>query len=91
MKNEKRFKVGDKVTYKDIKGCVNSNGTKGWYYNGGDDQGGYVGRIVRYSAYNEDMGCWLITVTTKGSLYHMLESEFLEYDKPVVSELFPIY
>jgi len=91
---EKRFKVGDIVTYKSTKDCVGRYGTKEQYYYSGYDQGGFVGKIVSYSFYDEKMGCWKIRVTIKeqGYNYTMLESEFLEYDKPVVAnELFPIY
>ncbi len=90
---EQRFKVGDKVTYKNRKDCVNRDGTKGGYYHGGDDQGGFVGEILDYWGYAEDMGCYKISVTTiYGNWFGMLECEFIEYDKPEVSsELFPIY
>ena len=94
MKKEKKFKVGNKVTYKSKKDCTSDGGGKGNYYHGGDDHGGFVGEIRYYYDYNKDMGCWKIKVTTKekGYNYTMLESEFLEYDKPVVTnELFPIY
>jgi len=93
MKKEKRFKVGDNITYKDIKGCVHKYGVKGYYYNGGKEQGGFIGEITDYGSYIEDMDCWDIIVTIKdGGRYNMLECEFLEYDKPVVTnELFPIY
>jgi hypothetical protein len=89
---EKRFKKGDKVTYKNLKDCVGEYGYKGEYYYTGDDQGGFVGRIYFYYDYIEDKGCWRIRVTTKdGGQYNMLESEFLEYDKQPTNELFPIY
>ena len=94
MENEKRFKSGDKVTYKSRRDCVGFNGGKGqYYYYDGIDQDGFVGEIRQYVYYIEDVGCWKIYVTTKGGgCYYMLESEFMEYDKPqVVSELFPIY
>ena len=93
MKNEKRFKKGDKVTYKNRRDCVSSSGYKGNYYHGGIDQDGNIGEILNYGYYNEEMDCWKITVKANCSIngYHMLESEFLEYDKPVNNELFPIY
>jgi len=89
---EKRFNVGDKITYKSDKDCTHKFGYEG-YYHGGDYQGGFVGEILGYHSYNEDNGCWEILVTTKNrGRYNMLECEFLEYDKPVVTnELFPIY
>ena len=85
---DKRFKVGDEVTYKSKNDCVD----KGVYYYTGDDQDGFVGEVLKYDYYNEKMGCWKILVTTRddGS-YYMLESEFLEYDKQSSNELFPIY
>jgi len=93
-KNEQRFKIGDNVTYKNKKDCISDGGTKGFYYIGGVDQGGFVGEIRKYYSYNKKMDCWkiLVTIKDKGYTYTMLESEFLEYDKPVVTnELFPIY
>ena len=89
---EQRFKVGDKVTYKSKKDCIRYDGTKG-YYHGGENQGGFVGEIDVYCHYIKKMGCYHILVRCKsGNLYNMIESEFLEYDKPVVTnELFPIY
>ena len=82
---EKRFKVGDKVTYKSKKDC---NG----YYYCGDEHDGHVGIIKDYIFYNEDAQCWKIEVSTKNSWgYAMLESEFLEYDKPKRIDLFPIF
>ena len=89
---EKRFKIGDKVTYKSKKDCVDYYGDKGYYYEDGEDQDGYVGQITHYFDYNEDMDCWKIHVRTRyGFSYSMLESEFLEYDKSVTNQLFPIY
>ena len=93
---DKRFKVGDKVTYKNKKDCTRSdvNGTKGGYYLGGVDCGGFVGEIISYGGYYESMGCWMIVVTNNegySKKYNMLESEFLEYGKQPSNELFPIY
>ena len=90
---EKRFNIGDNVTYKSRKDCTSDGGAKGFYYHGGNDYGGFVGEIRDYYDYNEEKDCYNISVTIKGvDSYEMLESEFLEYDKPVVTnELFPIY
>ena len=44
---EQRFKEGDFVTYKSHEYCR--------YYYGGADMGGYVGRIIKYRAFNEDV------------------------------------
>ena len=92
---EKRFNVGDKITYKSNKDCVSSSGNKGFYYIGGVDQCGFIGKITGYEHYNKEMGCWMIRVTSgnpRCDVFCMLECEFLEYDKPVVTnELFPIY
>jgi hypothetical protein len=93
MKNEKRFKLGDNITYKSKNDCVDEYGDKGRYHYDGDDQDGFVGEVLKYDYYKEEKDCWKIYVTTKGGgLYYMLECEFLEYDKqPTTSELFPIY
>ena len=89
---EQRFKVGDKVTYKSKNDCVDYYGDKGYYYEDGEDQDGYVGQITHYFDYNEEMDCWKIHVRTRyGFSYNMLECEFLEYDKSVTNQLFPIY
>jgi len=83
---EKRFKVGDKVTYKS--NFVFTHG----YCHGGDDLGGYVGEILEYKSFNDNRKSWEIEVTTNcGVDYCMLESEFEEYDKPKTVDLFPIY
>tara|TARA_R110000803_G_scaffold173168_2_gene235926 strand:+ start:412 stop:690 length:279 start_codon:yes stop_codon:yes gene_type:complete len=92
MKNEKRFKSGDKVTYKSVKDCTSDCGSKGQYYYDGKEQDGFVGEIISYGGYNEDMDCWKIYVTNSdGYRYTMLECEFVEYDKQPTNELFPIY
>ena len=79
MEKEKRFNVGDKVTYKNQDDCP-----KGKYRYGGINQGGYVGTIQEYSEYQEEYSCWRIEVSSNGesalSSYSMLEDEFIEYD-----------
>ena len=88
MEKEKRFKVGDHVTYKSVKDCHNGD-----YCYGGGDHGGYVGRITSYDTFNSINRCWEIEVTYLGENYTftMLESEFVEYDTPKNQDLFPIY
>lgn len=86
MKKEKRFKKGDHVTYKS---CGDCNG--GYYFYGGQDFGGYVGRIIEYYSFNEEGGSYEISVTNNHGKYSMLESEFEEYDNPKTQELFPIF
>jgi len=72
----KRFKVGDKVTYKPT-GIL--PGKK--YRFGGSDQAFFVGTIERYGYYELDSGCYRISVTyNEGGAFTMLESEFFEYD-----------
>lgn len=87
---KKRFKVGDKVTYK-----YNNHCTNGKYYYGGNNQCGYVGMIIRYLQYNEEKQCWKIEVTVKhgNHTYYMFECESEEYDmvKGNNLDLFPIY
>ncbi len=85
----KRFKVGDKVTYKSIEELG------GRYHFNGDNQGGSVGTIVEYVDYNENKKCYSIIVTsTRAIRYIMLESEFREYDNmkesvPIKEKLTP--
>ncbi len=89
MKEEKRFKVGDHVTYKSHKDCYNSD-----YCYGGGDNGGYVGVITDYKHFNYNKSCWEISVTYldgENYAFTMLESEFVEYDTPKNQDLFPIY
>jgi hypothetical protein len=72
-KPPRRFKVGDKITYK-------SRGDS--YHYGGDDQEGFVGTVEHDGEYVEDQGCYGLRVSTKDGdfCYNMLESEFYEYD-----------
>ena len=91
MEKEKRFKIGDKITYKPMKDCTHYDGRKNSYYFGGNEQEGHVGKIVNYLSYVEYKECWRIHVTTiKSGSYGMLECEFIEYTKPT-QDLFPIY
>jgi hypothetical protein len=76
---EKRFKVGDTVTYKDYYTLPNKK-----YRHGGSNQAGYKGIIKRYVNYSDDYG-WTIGVTTNSSSYDMLESEFEEWDNPTTT------
>jgi hypothetical protein len=71
----KRFKVGDKVTYRFRSDCKDN-----YYRWGGDDHGGYVGTIKSYDSYQPDYNCYGIKVTSREGEYTMLESEFHEYD-----------
>jgi hypothetical protein len=71
----KRFKVGDKVTYRFRSDCKDN-----YYRWGGDDHGGYVGTIKSYDSYEPDYNCYGIKVTSREGEYTMLESEFYEYD-----------
>jgi len=74
----KRWKVGDKVTYKSIRECG------GRYKFGGDNQEGFVGEIKKYLKYDFSKKCWEIKVQQKYIDYNytMLESEFKEWDNP---------
>jgi hypothetical protein len=75
-KPPRRFKVGDKVTYKSLAQC------NGSYNYGGEDQTGFIGIVESEMSYESDKGCYGLRVTTKGGdyCYNMLESEFHEYD-----------
>lgn len=72
---EKKFAVGDKVTYK-------SHSDLGRVYRfGGGDQGKKEGTVLAYLEFQPEYDCYKIKVTTPhGTEYGMLESEFYEYD-----------
>ena len=72
----RRFKVGDKVTYKSRAECG------GMYRYGGEDQEGFVGTVESERSYDLERSCYDLKVTTKEGdfCYTMLESEFYEYD-----------
>ena len=79
---EKRFKVGDTLTYKSREDCVNSVGRPG-YYCKGENRAGKKGQIVEYRGYVPEKKCWKMVVTCKNDLdYFMLECEFEEYIQP---------
>lgn len=71
---ERKFKEGDKITYKSRQACGGS------YNFGGVNNGGFVGTINRYYRYHEKYNCYSLSVTCKEGSYEMLESEFEEYD-----------
>lgn len=76
IKPKPKFKVGDYVTYKDIKDLPNNK-----YQFGGRNQAGYCKQIVSYGMYLEHHQCFKITVKANSPLdYVMLEYEFKEYD-----------
>ncbi len=78
---DKRFKVGDYVTYKYEKDCRNTTKGSGIYRYGGNCQGCFQGKITSYSDFNAGESCWEMSVTTRDdSSYTMLEQEFMEYD-----------
>ena len=77
---DRRFEVGQKITYKSRKDCIHKRGHSD-YYHGGNNQEGYVGTIISYGSYIPERGCYNIVVSSKGDYgYSMIESEFLEYD-----------
>ena len=82
---EKRFKVGDQITYKSRKDCG------GRYKFSGDDHGGFVGTVKRYYRYYEKYNCYSLSVTTRSGSYEMLESEFEEYDLTSKDPAYDIY
>lgn len=83
MEKAKRWKVGDKVTYKPKSEC--KGGDYKW---GGSEQGGFVGEIKEYGSWQGSQDCWSIEVTCKEgvSTYTMLEKEFKEWDTEKVPE-----
>lgn len=81
---EKRFKVGDTLTY--LSHLESAARVLSWrnrgagYVLGGQDYGGAVGKLVKYTSFHSSANCWEIDVTLPGGLvYSMLESEFEEY------------
>jgi hypothetical protein len=89
METEKRFNVGDEVTYLSFKDCPSKR-----YAHGGTDRGGGKGEVYKYSRYNADHDCWAIVVSLPDSNelhYHMLESEFEEYLNQVNPEVLSNY
>ena len=70
LEPQRKFKVGDKVTYKYQKDLLGS-----CYRYGGPCQGGYVGTIK--SIERDDS---LNVTTESGLVYHMSPDEFVEYD-----------
>lgn len=80
---EKRFRVGDTVTFKNDFECISPTG-RNTYYWGGVNCGGLRGEIVKYEDYIDEVGCYTIHVLFSGTesyQYMMLESEFLEYNR----------
>lgn len=82
---EPRFKKGDKITYKSIKDCG------GKYFFGGGDHGGFVGTVEKYHNYIHKQNCYRLSVTIRGGVYDMLESEFEEYDLTSKDPAYDIY
>ena len=90
---ERRFKEGDKVTYKNTADCVGSDGDIKRYYWGGEDKYGVVGTVKKLNGFVEEKGCYEIEVTSHdcGGSYYMLESEFFDYNyKPVKTKEFKV-
>jgi hypothetical protein len=73
---EKKFAVGDKVTYK-----LHSDLGRGYRFGGGDF-GGKEATVLGYLDYDSEYKCYKITVTVPSSTFNfsMLECEFHEYD-----------
>jgi hypothetical protein len=73
---EKKFAVGDKVTYKS-----HSDLGRGYRFGGGNF-GGEKANVVAYLDYDSEYNCYKINVTVPGSslIFSMLECEFYEYD-----------
>ena len=71
-----KFKIGDKITYKDLLSLPNKQ-----YYYGGSNHFMNIGTIRNYGRYIQEKGCYVIGVTCNSWMFTMLESEFLEYDE----------
>jgi len=77
MNKEKRFKVGDTVTFKSKSECG------GDYRYGGQDYGGRTTVILQYKKWVDELNCWAIEVDVNH--YSMLEYEFVEWDLSNIS------
>lgn len=75
IRPEKRFKVGDEVTVRN---------DLGEYHFGGNKYNGVKTTIQSYSEFKPEHNCWKVYMDAGN--YAMLESEFEEYDQPVVSD-----
>jgi hypothetical protein len=73
---EKKFEVGDKVTYK------SHSDLRRAYRFGGGNFGGKEATVLGYLDYDSEYKCYKITVTVPSSTlnFSMLECEFYEYD-----------
>lgn len=81
---EPYFKVGDKVTYKSRKDCINKYDKTGAYYYVGNEQGGYRGEVLDIDRYVPSRNCYSIIVKSKeGGNYMMLENEFKEFSDAI--------
>lgn len=83
MSDKRQFAIGQHLTYKDPETLEG-----GKYYYKGENQEGFIGKLVDYRKYNADKKCWDILVTYKNQVndrgsngYLMLESEFEEYSE----------
>ena len=88
---EKRFNIGDEVTY--LPQAMGKSGKYGYRF-GGLNLGGRTGFITKYYDFEKDHQCWSMQVTAGiGETYKMLESEFKEYlSRPIhVGNDYPIY
>lgn len=77
---EKKFKIGQSVTFKKKSECSSQYRSSNAYYFGGDDYGGKIGKVTNYKEFVNSRDCYKIEVYPPG--YVMLESEFEEYNIP---------
>ena len=80
MEKEKKWKIGDFVTYKDPKDCYKKS-----YEFGGQFPEERKGQITSYENYNQTRECWAMSVThnDSGANYSMLENEFEEFTNDI--------
>jgi len=79
---EKKFKIGDRVTYKSRVGLISRHGVMDSYYHGGENYDGHTGTVMDYDEFLTERGCYQMAVsipTHPNITYSMLESEFEEY------------
>lgn len=81
---KKKFKIGDEVTFKASEGSKSLQGNYDSYYFEGGHKKGEKAIIIKYDDFIIKKKCYKIHVKGNSKrlygIWHMLESEFEEYD-----------
>ena len=88
---EKKFKIGDRVTYKSCVGLISQDGYIDSYYHGGENYDGHTGTVMDYGEFHTERGCYqmLVSIPTHPNVtYSMLESEFVEYNQKTTNYIY---